>query len=383
MNLPSTDGKRNPIDTEHSSKRNGTGPRRPTADQPGGPEPPPPELGIRLSTVKPERVAWLWPGRIPLGKLTILDGDPGLGKSVLTMDIAARVSAGEPMPFDAQGEPGEGRKPAGVVLLTAEDGLADTICPRLEAAGADLDSITALNFLPGDPPRPPVLPDNVNWIAKAVEQVKAKLIVIDPLMAFLGGNVNAHRDQDVRRALHPLAKMAEQTGAAILVVRHLNKSMGGSPLYRGGGSIGIIGAARSGLLVARDPDDPDRRVLASTKCNLARLPPSLSYSIEPHENGAIRICWIGESSHAADGLLAAPVDAEDRGAVQGAVDVLRSILSNGQQPCASVKAQASAAGIRSRTLQRAKDVLHVCSRRIGFGDAGVWYWGLPESAGVP
>lgn len=371
------------VRARQQAQRNGTDSRRPPADQPGGPEPPPPELGIRLSTVKPERVAWLWHGRIPLGKLTILDGDPGLGKSVLTMDIAARVSAGEPMPFDAQGEPGEGRKPAGVVLLTAEDGLADTVYPRLEAAGADLERIIALETVPGDPPRPPRLPDDIHWLAKVVKQAQAELVVIDPLMAFLGEKVNAHHDQDVRRALHPLAKMAEKTGAAVVVVRHLNKATGGNPLYRGGGSIGIIGAARSGMLLARDPDDPDRRILASTKCNLARLPSSLIYSIESVENGAIRVCWIGESTHSAESLLAAPVDAEDRGAVQDAVDVLRSLLAAGQQPCDSVKAQARGAGISNRTLHRAKAILGVCSRRIGFGNAGVWFWGLPESAGVP
>jgi hypothetical protein len=337
----------------------------------------PAELGTRLSTVKPERVEWLWPGRIPRGKLTLVDGDPGLGKSVLTMDLAARVSSGQPMPGEER-QAGEDREPAGVVLLTAEDGLADTVVPRLQAAGADLERILALEAVPETLPRPPRLPDDSDWIAQSVQQVSAALVIIDPLMAFLSGKVNSHRDQDCRLALHPLAKMAEKTGAAVVVIRHLNKATGGSPLYRGGGSIGIIGAARSGLLVARDPDDPERRVLASLKCNLAKLPPSLAYSISPADNGAIRVGWVGESAHTAASLLAVPQSDEDKGAVQDAVEVLRSIISSGQRPADEVKREARNAGVSERTLYRAKSVLGVCSRLVGFGADGKWYWGLPD-----
>jgi hypothetical protein len=324
-------------------------------------------------------VCWLWRGRIPLGKLTILDGDPGLGKSVLTLDLAARVSAGHCLPFDPQTEPGEEREPAGVVLLSAEDGLGDTIKPRLDAAGADADRVLALDKIPdGKGFRLPVLPNDILRIKEAVERVAARLVVVDPLMAFLNGDTNSHRDQDVRRALHPLTAMAQETGAAVVVVRHLNKATGGNPVYRGGGSIGIIGAARSGLLVAADPDNPDRRVLASTKCNLARSPASLSFDLSSVENGALRVGWIGESPHTANSLLAAPKDDEDRNAVADAVEVLRTILSAGSRTAKEATAEARKARVSARTLARAKAKLGVRSKPIGF--RGEWHWELPESA---
>jgi hypothetical protein len=339
-------------------------------------DPPPTEIGILLSTVRALSVAWLWPARIPLAKLTILDGDPGLGKSVLTADLAARVSRGMAMPDGATGAVGDA---AGVVLLSAEDGLEDTIVPRLDAAGADRSRIVAITTVPaqdGSGQRAPVLPLDVPYIRAAVGRVGAALIIVDPLMAYLAPDVNAHRDADVRRALVPLVQLAEHTGAAVLVVRHLNKGNAPNPLYRGGGSIGIIGAARSGLLVARDPDNADRRVLASTKCNLARLPPALGFALDSAPSGALRIGWTGASSHTAETLLAAPRDDGDRGELQGAVDVLREILADGPMPAADVQAEARRAGVSAATLRRAKDGLRVVSRKTG----GTWTWYLPAHA---
>jgi hypothetical protein len=322
-------------------------------------------------------VAWLWAGRIPLGKLTILDGDPGLGKSVLTLDLAARVTRGLPMPAEER-QPGEERDPAGVVLLTAEDGLADTVRPRLDAAGADVARVLALDGIQEKGgARLPVLPQDAIFVREAVERMKTRLVVIDPITAYLGGDTNTHRDQDVRRALHPLAILAEQTGTAVVAVRHLNKAAGANPLYRGGGSIGIIGAARSGLLVAKDPDNPDRRVLASTKCNLAKMPASLAFDLSTADNGALRVGWIGESTHTAESLLAAPRDDEDKGAEQEAVEVLRSVLESGPVVAEEVKRDARRAGISDRTLSRAKAILGVKSRKVGFTGKGVWQWFLP------
>jgi hypothetical protein len=348
----------------------------PVREYQGDPEPDPEPLGTLLRDVSPERVSWLWPGRIPRGKLTILDGDPGLGKSVLTMDLAARVSAGLGLP---DGTPCPA---AGVVIMNAEDGLADTILPRLLAAGADPARVLALQAVPdqsGLGVRPVALPADLGHLRRAVDRVGAALVIVDPLMAYLGSDVNAHRDQDVRRALHPLSVLAGETAAAVIVVRHLNKLAGGNPLYRGGGSIGIIGAARSGLLVARDPDNTDRRVLASTKCNLARLPPSLTYALEPTPDGALRVGWQGECAYTAESLLAAPRDDEERGELQEAVEVLRTILCAGSVPANDAKSQARKAGVAERTLQRAKTALGVRSRLLGFGRDGKWYWSLPPS----
>ena len=233
---------------------------------------------IRVSDVQPERVSWLWPGYIPAGKITLLDGDPGLGKSNLTLDLAARVTRGNAMPDGSQGDI---MGPADVILLSAEDGIADTIRPRLEAAGADLTRVHVLESFPDAEGLEtlPEIPDDLNRIERIVDARQAALIVIDPLMAYLSAGTNSFRDQDVRRALAPVKLLAERTGASVLVVRHLNKSATGSPIYRGGGSIGIIGAARAGLLVGTDPDDETgvRRVLATTK---AVTQNKISYTME-------------------------------------------------------------------------------------------------------
>ncbi|MEJ7872821.1 MAG: AAA family ATPase, partial [Rubrobacteraceae bacterium] len=244
-----------------------------------------------LSDVKPERVRWLWDGRIVLGKLNLVDGDPGTGKSAATTDLAARVSVGKPWPDGSECRAG------GVVLLSAEDGLADTIRPRFDAAGGDPSKAVAVSTVPDAEgnERQIAIPDDLPTIEAAIERVGALLVVVDPLMAFLPGDVNSHRDQDIRRALAPLARLAERTGAAVVVVRHLNKGVGGNALYRGGGSIGIVGAARSGLLIAKHPEDESRRVLASIKSNLAAPAPSLVFELASTETGAVRVDWKGES----------------------------------------------------------------------------------------
>lgn len=222
-----------------------------------------------LSTVRPQVTAWLWKKYVPLGALTIIDGDPGLGKSTITVDLAARVSKGWRMPplngaTDLAG-------PADVLILSAEDVPEQTIRPRLDAAGADLDRIHIVDAtaVGEQDERPPILPADVDLVEELAQQRGVKLITVDPFMAYLDGELNAHKDQDVRRCLHRLKMLAEKTGAAVLLVRHLNKLNGGPALYRGGGSIGIAGAARSALLVGRNPAASNQLVLAAAKCNLA------------------------------------------------------------------------------------------------------------------
>jgi hypothetical protein len=239
--------------------------------------------------------------------MTVLDGDPGLGKSLVTLDLAARISAGLPLPDGAASElPGA----AGVVLVGVEDSLADTVVPRLKAAGADLSRIIALEGVPdiinGElRSRLPTLAD-LAALEEAIGKVGAALLVIDPLTAFLPNGTDSHNDAQVRAALSPLSPLAERTGCAILLVRHLNKTPGGSPLYRGGGSIAIIGVARSGMIAAADPNDPEglRRAIAMSKSNLAGLAPSLLYRIEEAASGAAVVRWEGETNLTAAELLA-------------------------------------------------------------------------------
>lgn len=333
-----------------------------------------------VADVDCEAVRWLWPARLPLGKVVVLDGDPGLGKSTLMLDIAARVSTGSPMPDGVSGE--LYRQPAGVVLLSAEDGIADTIRPRLEAAGADLERVHSFDaiteLVEGEPvTRPPTIPGDTRDLMGVVRDTAAALVVVDPVMAFLGARLDAHKDTDVRRALHALSTMAERTGAVVVIVRHLNKAGGGHPLYRGGGSIGIIGAARAGLLVAPDPEDEGRRILAVTKSNLAPVPSALAYRLVTDERlDVARVAWEGATGHSAADLLSTDTE-EERGAQREAVDILRHILEGGPMAANGVKRQAKEAGVAERTLERAKKKLNVQSERKGFGADGVWTWRLP------
>jgi hypothetical protein len=345
------------------------------------------QVGVLLSDISPERVCWLWPARIPLGKLTVLDGDPGLGKTTVAIDLAARITKARSMPDGTPGIDG------GVVILTAEDGLADTVRPRLDAAAGDPSRVVALPVVGhGEDEHEPVLPDDLGDVKQAICRVGALLVIVDPLMAYLSGDVNAHRDQDVRRALRQLASLAERSGAAVLVVRHLNKVGGSNPIYRGGGSVGIIGAARSGLLVAKDPENEDLRVLASTKANLGPEAPSLGYRLagvyDPQGvlDGVARVEWLGEHAASATQLLAIrePESEEAKTAIGHVMDVLREMLSTGPIPAKKARSECLAVtGASSRTIDIAKARLGVASSRHGFGDKGTWVWELPKDAGSP
>ena len=204
--------------------------------------------GILLADVTPERVAWLSRGRLAVGKITMVDGDPGLGKSTAMIELAARITRGEALPD------GEKGRPRGVVIMSAEDGIADTIRPRAEVAGADLRHIRILAEKADG--SLPTIPEDIPLIEATLMAMDAALLVVDPLVAFLGWKVNVSRDQDVRRALAPLKAMAERCGVAVVLLRHLNKQLLTNALYRGGGSIGIIGGARFGLMFAYDLEDP-------------------------------------------------------------------------------------------------------------------------------
>jgi hypothetical protein len=340
--------------------------------------PPPPAATVQtLADVPAERVAWLWPGRLPLGKLVVLDGDPATGKSTLTLDLGARVSTGARWP---DGVPAT--SPAGVLLLSAEDGLADTLVPRLIAAGADLRRVHALTDVPsvdedGEVRHvPPSLPRDLAVIEKVVTEKTIKLVVVDVLMAYLSGKVDSHRDQDVRGVLHQLGAMAERTGATVVLVRHLNKAGGTNALYRGGGSIGIVGAARAAYLVARDPEDADRRILAVTKSNLSVEPPSLAYRlVDDPTNGCARVQWEdGPVDHTAASLLRDATDDETRTERDEAVDWLTGYLkaNGGQAPRKDVMKAAAAERFSERTLKRAAARAGVVSERYGYPAVATW-----------
>jgi RecA-family ATPase len=210
--------------------------------------------GVKLSEVETRQIEWLWPNRIPFGKITILDGDPGIGKSLLAITIAACISTGRRLPDGTPGWQG------GIILIAPEDSAEDTIKSRMEAAGCDPSQVLLLNsVLYFDEKkvdiyeRPFSLSRDLKDLEIEIRRNNAVLVVIDPLMAVLGRNIDSSRDQDIREVFTPLAQLAERTGSAILIIRHLNKGNSANILYRGSGSIGIIASARMGLLVAQDP----------------------------------------------------------------------------------------------------------------------------------
>ena len=319
---------------------------------------------IRMSDHVPTPRQWLWPGRIPMGCLTLLDGDPGTNKSTLIYEIAARVTMGRAM-FGSD----ETHAPANVVLLQAEDTL-DYIYNRLTACGANLDRV-----LTYDRQGPLiVLPRDVQRIETLIREQQVRFLAIDPLMNFLTGSANNY--QAVQRSLGPLVAMAEHTGVAVVLARHLNQSGGSNPLYRGLGSIGVMGAVRSGLLLAVDPADAARRVLAQTKTNLGAISESLS--LRPVDRGeGVAIEWLGTSPHSAQALLEA-AGGRSRLDLDDAMYFLFAMLAEREVLQSEVQAAARQEGIAPRTLRRAREALGVVSRRDGFGRGGRHYWRLPE-----
>jgi hypothetical protein len=337
---------------------------------------------VRLADVLPQPVEWTWPFYLPAGMLTVLDGDPGLGKSTLTADLAARISTGRTMP-DGSG----GGTASSVVILSGEDDLARTIRPRLDAAGANVERIFTFELEADDGSRRALVltPAELRRLKDRIEEVGASLAVIDPLVAYLPDGLDTNRDSDVRRVLAPLNQLAIDTRCGFLLVRHLRKSGSDNPLYRGGGSIGFIGAARAGLLLVRDPDDPsrERRILAPHKANLAPLPPSLAFRLVSDANGYPQIMWEGPSAHTADTLSSIQNPTLDRSPRTAAEVFLSEDLRGGPLPAGEVFRRAEDAGIAKRTLLRAKESLGVESAKVGRpGEPGQWLWYLPKDANL-
>ncbi|MFC1639216.1 bifunctional DNA primase/polymerase [Gemmatimonadota bacterium] len=336
---------------------------------------------IRASNVVPEPVQWLWHNRIPRGKLTGIIGNPDRGKSTLLLDLAARVSTGKAMPDRAPVKAG------GIVVLSAEDGAADTIVPRLIAAGADLNRVGLLTGITtGNGPSELVLPEHLDALRDAVTEYNAAMVIVDPLNAYLTGTVNSWRDHDVRRALRPLATFAEETHTAVVVLRHVTKAEHKKAIHAASGSIGITGAARAEHLVAEDPDDSDRNIFAPVKANLAPRQPSLVFRLEGTtiETSAgvcsvARIVWCGESSHSADDLVSM-TDPEERSALADAREFLLDVLRDGPRLAEEVTQEARQSGISNSTLKRAKRECKVKASRRGFGKGGKWWWELPSTS---
>lgn len=335
-----------------------------------------------MDDVEEERLDWLWRGYLPFGKLTILDGDPGLGKSALTTDLAARFSRGVEFPFQ------NGYLEPGVTLIVSgEDDIADTIKPRLRAAGADMSRVATLALRVDDAGDviPFSVPEDMPRLRDALGESGARFVVIDPITAFLSAGVQSHNDASVRTAMNPLALLAQQTRAAFLLLRHLNKdTREGKALYRGGGSIGFTGSARSVLLAAPKPSEDGVRVLAQTKANLAR--PGEARSLEwrviswSEDEEIVQIKWLGVCELTADQLLRPADGRRDDYARREATAFLRTVLADGPRPSKEVEREAKDAGISPTTLKRARGdaAVHTYRVRSDDGKTSAWFQHLTE-----
>jgi len=323
----------------------------------------------RLVAVQRETLEWLWPGRVPLGKLTLLAGDPGLGKSFVTLDMAARVSRGEAWPDTPLLE----QPPGEVVLLNAEDDLADTIAPRLDRMNADDQRIVAIEGV-ADPNgrRHFSLKTDLSRLEEVLEPA-TKLVIIDPIDAYCD-RVDSHKNAEVRALLAPLAELVGRHRVAIVAVTHLSKTGGTKAIYRAMGSLAFTAAARAVWAIVKDTADPQRRLFLPAKLNLARDPDGLAYRIA---HG--RVEWETEPvrMHADDAFAAEAAAAEPsrRGSERReAIEWLQEHLAGGLVPASEVIEIGQQFGFSKRTLQRAYKQIGAKPQKESFD--GPWMWSL-------
>lgn len=327
---------------------------------------------VVASSITPKRVTWLWYGRIPKGKLVVVAGDAGLGKTTAVIDWIARLTTGRPLPGTKQA-----RDPMTCLIMSAEDDMEDTLTPRLIAAGADCNRV---HFVTGTPSALgevlPTFPDDIDRLKANIQETKAALVLVDPFNAFLNGRIDSYKDSDIRRAFAPLARIASETGATILLIFHLNKSSGPSALHRIVGSVGIGAAPRSVLVVAKSPDDADERILAVAKVSNAPVPPSIAFRIQGTQPfGAARAVWAGPVDYSADDIVR-PTGPDHHSALTSAIERLKELLMEaaGKMEALKVMAQMEVENYSASTIRRAKVALGVESVR----HSDVWYWRLPS-----
>ncbi len=290
----------------------------------------PVEPGVFYSEIEEEKVEWLWQNRIPRGKITILDGPPDQGKSSISLDITARVTRGDKMPDDTPGIEGA------VIIVAPEDGAGDTIKPRLLAAGADVTKVIDLTTIRSRNEKGEIeersfsLPGNLDILEKQIIKHNVVLVVFDPLMAILDHGLKAKDDQDIRQAFTPLARALQRTGCSALIIRHFNKGSSDNAILRGAGTIAIIGAARSGMMVASDPDDESKHILATPKHNLAGSNIDyLRYEIISDDAGRPHVNWLGASNLTMSDLLSTAMPSASR---QEVLQVLKKAKDDNEEP---------------------------------------------------
>lgn len=310
---------------------------------------------IHLSEVESQQIKWLWYPFIPYGKLSIVQGDPGDGKSTLILNIAAKLSMGECIDENMNIT-----EPVNVIYQTAEDGLADTVKPRLEAANADCSRISIID----ESDKSVSMTDD--RIEEAIKRENAKLCIFDPIQAYLGGDTDMNRANEAREMTKKLGSIAERTGCAIVLIGHMNKGSGAKAAYRGMGSIDFFAVARSVLLVGRIEGQPDMRAVVQIKNNLSAFGHPKAFELT--EDG---FRWIGDYDITADEVLGGIAPKSNK------LDAARKFLkelagSKVMIQSNEILEMAAQEGISKRTLETAKKELGIKAKRV----AGNWYWDL-------
>ena len=321
---------------------------------------------INMEQVEVEKIDWLLYPFIPFGKVTIVQGDPGEGKTTMVLQIIAKLTKGEAVLPSGSDEPALEAKtvdlePVNVIYQTAEDGLGDTIKPRLLSAGADCSRVMVID----DNDQALTMMDA--RLEEAIIRTKARLVVLDPIQGFLGAAVDMHRANEIRPLMKRIAVLAEKYHCAIILIGHMNKNSNGKSSYRGLGSIDFQAAARSVLIVGRIKDEPEIRVVCHVKSSLAPEGKSVAFRLDKDTGFE----WIGEYDISADDLLSG----DNRGQkIHEAKEFLKEILVSGSVAQTKVAEEAESRGIKKKTLWNAKKELEIECVKIG----NQWFWMLPE-----
>ena len=321
---------------------------------------------INMEQVEIEKIDWLLYPFIPFGKVTIVQGDPGKGKTTMVLQIIAKLTKGEAVLPSGSDEPALEEKtmdlePVNVIYQTAEDGLGDTIKPRLLSAGADCSRVMVID----DNDQALTMMDA--RLEEAIIKTNARLVVLDPIQGFLGTAVDMHRANEIRPLMKRVAVLAEKYHCAIILIGHMNKNSNGKSSYRGLGSIDFQAAARSVLIVGRIKDEPEIRVVCHVKSSLAPEGKSIAFRLDKDTGFE----WIGEYDISADDLLSG----DNRGQkIHEAKEFLKEILVSGSVAQTKVAEEAESRGIKKKTLWNAKKELEIESVKIG----NQWFWMLPE-----
>jgi hypothetical protein len=320
-----------------------------------------PEL-VCIASIMPQQVDWIWKPYFPLGHCTDLSGDPGVGKSQVALSIACQLSRGYPVSSE---EDQTIAGPVNSVILTAEDHVASTVRPRLESMGADLKRIAVISSPFG------FGKETLRALEEQIIEWNARLLVIDPIVAYLH-KTDMYRANEVREVMALLSDIAERCRCSVIIIRHLNKSVGNKGVYRTGGSIDFTAAVRSALLVGHPPDDEDRRAIIHIKSNLGPVGPSLGYSVA---DGTFQ--WTGKSDLTqADILSHGSERVENKSELE---DMIREWLSGGEKPVTEINELAEGLGFSPKAVYTARKKLCDKPRRVGgTGTKGHWVTKLKE-----